>query len=121
MVTGTVDDRLRALVQVLVGPSRSGQRQEILAWVDTAFNGGLTIPRPLIASLGLPQQSSIEAVLADGRITSLETYGCFFEWFGGVYSTQVVASDGAFPLLGTQLLDGHRLMVNYPAKTIEIH
>ncbi len=119
-MTGHVDDQLRALVRVPVAASRNGPRQEIVAWVDTAFNGGLTIPRPLIAGLGLPQESAVEAVLADGRTVALETFGCFFDWFGGTYLTQVVASDGAYPLLGTQLLSGHRLVIDYAAKTVEL-
>jgi clan AA aspartic protease len=120
VVTGHVDDQLRALVRVLVGAFRDGPRQEVVAWVDTAFNGGLTIPRPLVASLGLPQESSVEAILADGRAVALETFGCYFDWFGGAYHTQVVASDGACPLLGTQLLTGRRLTIDYVTKTVEL-
>lgn len=120
MLTGYVDDQLRALVRVPAGASRDGPRQEIVAWVDTAFNGGLTIPRGLVAGLGLVQESSVEAVLADGRTVPLETFGCYFDWFGGTYQTQVVASDGAYPLLGTLLLSGRRLVIDYTAKTVEL-
>lgn len=88
--------------------------------MDTAFNGGLTIPRTLVAGLGLPQESSVEAVLADGRTVALETFGCYFDWFGGTYYSQVVASDGAYPLLGTQLLAGRRLIIDYSARTVEV-
>src|SRR5207248_8792963 len=89
IVTGRVDDQLRALVRVPVGATRDGPRQEVVAWVDTAFNGGLTIPRALVACRGLPQESSVEAVLADGRTVALETFGCYLDWFGGTYQTQV--------------------------------
>jgi hypothetical protein len=30
------------------------------------------------------------------------------------------ASDGEYPLLGTMLLDGHRLEINYAANTVEL-
>ena len=120
MVTGHVDDQFRALVRVPVGATRDGPRQELVAWVDTAFNGGLTIPRALVAGLGLPQESSVEAVLADGRTVALETFGCYFDWFGGTYQTQVVASDGAYPLLGTLLLSDRRLAIDYAARTVEL-
>ena len=96
MVIGHVDDQLRALVHVPVGAYRDGPRQEVVAWVDTAFNGGLTIPRQLVAGLGLPQESCVEAVLADSRTVALETFGCFFDWIGGTYQTQVVATDAAY-------------------------
>lgn len=119
-VTGHVDDQLRALVRVPVAAARDGHRQEIVAWLDTAFNGGLTIPRALINSLGLLQESSIEAVLADGRTVALETFGCHLDWFGETYQTQVVASDGPFPLLGTQLLAGRRLAIDYATGTVEL-
>lgn len=107
-------------MRVPVAASRDGPREEIVAWVDTAFNGGLTIPRVLVDRLGLSQESSIEAVLADGRIAALETFGCYVDWFGETYHTQIVANDGAFPLLGTQLLSDHRLAIDYGAKTVEL-
>lgn len=119
-MTGHVDDQLRALVRVPVSASPDGPREEIVAWVDTAFNGGLTIPRGLVSTLGLSQESSVEAVLADGRIAALETFGCHVDWFGETYQTQIVASDGAFPLLGTQLLADRRLSIDYKAKTVEL-
>lgn len=33
------------------------------------------------------------------------------------FRTQVVANEGTFPLLGTMLLDGRRLIVDYGVKT----
>jgi hypothetical protein len=32
----------------------------------------------------------------------------------------VIASDGPFPLLGTQLLTGRRLTIDYAAKSVEL-
>jgi clan AA aspartic protease len=119
VVKGLVDDKLRALLGVPVSASRDGTGTEIVAWIDTAFNGGLAIPRQQVAALGLVQQSSAEAVLADGRTIELETFACFVDWFGNTYETQVAASDGEYPLLGTMLLDGRRLDINYGTKTVE--
>ncbi len=58
--------------------------------------------------------------MADGHIVELETFACFFDWFGKAYKTQVVASDGEYPLLGTMLLDGHCLSIDYNAKTVTL-
>jgi hypothetical protein len=33
---------------------------------------------------------------------------------------QIVASDGEYPLLGTMLLAGHRLDIDYESKTVEL-
>jgi clan AA aspartic protease len=119
-VNGFVDDQLRALIRVPVSASRDGERTDILTWIDTAFNGGLAIPREQIAALGLSKQSSAEAILADGRSVELETFACFLDWFGNTYETQIAASDGEYPLLGTMLLDGRHLDIHYAAKSVEI-
>ena len=81
-MNGFVDDQLRALLRVPVSASRDGERTDLLTWIDTAFNGGLVIPRPQVAALGLVKESSAEAILADGRSVELETFACFLDWFG---------------------------------------
>ena len=50
----------------------------------------------------------------------LETFACFLDWYGNTYETQIIASEGEYPLLGTILLDGHRLEIDYKAKTVEL-
>lgn len=44
-MNGHVDDKLRALIPVSVAASTSDELKEILAWIDTAFNGSLVVPR----------------------------------------------------------------------------
>ena len=109
---GFVDDDLRALIRIPVSASSGGIRADMLVWIDTAFNGGIAIPRGQIAELGLSERSSAAAVLADGNTVELPTFACFFDWFGKSYKTQVVASDGKFPLLGTMLLNSRYRRLN---------
>lgn len=92
----------------------------MVVWVDTAFNGGIAIPRSQITALGLTEGPFAEAVLADGNTVELETFTCFFDWFGRTYKTQIVASDGRFPLLGTMLLNDRRLQIDYKVKTVSL-
>jgi predicted aspartyl protease len=80
----------------------------------------LTLPRKTAAALGLTREASVEAILADGRTVELDLFVCFFDWFGKTYETQVTASDAEYPLLGTMLLDGRRLEVDYAEKTVEL-
>ena len=117
---GKVDDQSRALVPIRIGQGDNENRKEVLAWVDTAFNGTLVIPKSQIDELELPVESSAEAVLADGTIVQLETFGCSVEWFGKTYDTQVVPNDGVFALLGTMLLANRRLEIDYAAMTVKI-
>ena len=117
---GTVDDELRALLEVQVGGLPNGPKSTVLVWVDTAFNGGLVLPRHEIERLGLKEYSSTPAILADGQYVELPTYTCYLDWFGNEYRTQIVANDGANPLLGTMLLDGHDLAVSYKRRTLTL-
>lgn len=115
---GFVDDQLRAMLPVPVSASLDGTRTEILAWIDTAFNGGLTIPRTLAADLGLVEVSYVEAILADGKSVALPLYRCIIDWFGNRYETEVAASEGKFALLGTLLLAERDLHIDYKARTV---
>ncbi len=119
-MNGHVDGQLRALISIPVAPSEGGEQQKVLAWVDTAFNGSLVIPKRLIEQLRLVKESATEAVLADGKTVELETYGCFVEWFGTVYETQVIANDNEYPLVGTMMLAGHRLEIDYAESTVTL-
>lgn len=90
-MTGRVDDQLRALLRVPLSAAMGGPRTEVEAWVDTAFNGSLTLPQATAAGLGLPQNAASEAVLADGSRVALESFGCHLDWFGATYRVQAVA------------------------------
>ena len=117
-MNGTVDESRRALLDVSVRASEDGPEQLLTAWIDTAFNGSLAIPRRYIERLGLRQASTTQAILADGRSVDLETFTYYFEWFGKAYRAQAVSSDGEFPLLGTLLLAKRKLMIDYPTKSV---
>jgi clan AA aspartic protease len=119
-VKGIVDDELRALIEASIGNTRGGAKSIVMVWVDTAFNGGLVLPRKVIDQLELKEYSSTPAILADGQQVELPTFTCFLEWFGNEYRTQIIANDGANPLLGTMLLDGHDLSISYKRRTVEL-
>jgi len=119
-VKGIVDGELRALIEVSIGGEPNGEKSSVLVWVDTAFNGGLVLPRKEIDKLQLKEYSSTPAILADGQQVELPTFTRYLEWFGQEYRTQIVANDGAHPLLGTMLLDGHDLSVSYKRKVVEL-
>ena len=117
-MNGIVDESMRAVLDVSVAAAKGAKKQVITVWIDTAFNGGLVIPRQQIERLGLKQASTAQAILADGRSVDLETFTCHLEWFGDVYRTQVVSNDGEFLLLGTLLLADRNLTIDYKMKTV---
>ena len=117
---GHVDSELRALVPVGVSADSRKQVCHALVWVDTAFNGSFVIPQSMINDVGLQVESTAEAVLADGSCVEIESYGCSIHWDGKVYRTQVVANDGQYGLVGTMLLAGRKLVVDYRNGSVAI-
>jgi clan AA aspartic protease len=119
-VNGRVDRAGRALIDVNVRPGSGEQPRKIAAWVDTAFTGELVIPRREIDQLGLTQSSAVMAGLADGKEVVLETFSCVVDWFGEERRVEAIESDGQYALLGTGLLQGHKLEVDYRLRTLII-
>ncbi len=73
-----------------------------------------------ITELGLQQEATTEAILADGNRVTLESYICYVNWFGKTVPAQVIANDGKLPLLGTELLSNHKLIIDYIEKEVSI-
>ena len=57
-MNGIVDESMRALLDVSVAAAKDARKQRLTAWIDTAFNGGLVIPRQHVERLGLKQAST---------------------------------------------------------------
>ena len=65
MIRGVVNARREAIVRLRVrGPS--GSESEVDAVVDSGFSASLTLPVAVVDALGLVQQTSGRAILADG-------------------------------------------------------
>lgn len=119
-MNGVVDEYGRALLILTLRSISSKQLFEITAWVDTAFNGELVVPRSLIESMMLQQSAGIRARLADGNEVTLESYSCTIDWFGTSKNVEVIANNGDLPLLGIGLLNHHRLIVDYCDHTVTL-
>jgi predicted aspartyl protease len=119
-VNGLVDESGRALLIVHLRPTADRPGSDLSVWIDTAFSGELVLSRAEIASRNLPQSSVVRAKLADGSQVLLESFSCVLDWFGGSRTVEVIANDGEFPLLGIGLLQDRRLVIDYPARTINM-
>ena len=117
---GHVDERNRALIDISVSKKLDSEGVQVVVWIDTAFDGHLVFSAKLIEELGLDSLVETEAILADGSKVALETYICFVDWFGERTPVQVIANEGKFPLLGTGLLDGRALSINYVTKQLSL-
>ena len=119
MIHGTVNQALEATIPMAV-QGVSGQPLTIEPLIDTGFNGFLTLPPDLVASLGLPWKVRQEGLLADGSTRTFDVYAAIVIWQGKPRIIEVEAA-GLGPLLGTALLSGHAVSLQIiPGGTVTI-
>ena len=109
MMTGAVNPELEALLQLTVRDA-GGQPRSVPAVIDTGFNGFLTLPPTLIATLGLPWLCRQEGQLADGSVQAFDVYVATVDWDGQPRSVEVDAAE-AQPLIGMGLMQGSELRI----------
>lgn len=110
MMTGSVTAGLQALLELeVLGPN--GRSEDVETVIDTGFDGELILPRTLVASLALNQRGKYLARLADGTRVVLDYYDAIVIWHGQPRKVNVLPS-GAVALLGMELLQGSRLIVD---------
>lgn len=109
MITGRVDSGLVSILRLRLRGSHS-QVADFEALVDTGFNGELSLPRDVIAALDLPPRGGGYATLADGNTVAVDMFAAWVLWEEQWREISVVTANGA-PLLGMQLLEGHRLTI----------
>jgi clan AA aspartic protease len=91
-------------------PNRPDLKIEFV--LDTGFEGGLTLTPSAVAALGLPPYSQLSAKLADGSNVTVDVHTADIIWDGQVIQVAVLAMSGR-PLLGTALLSGFNLNVDF--------
>lgn len=125
-VVGTVDDLRRPIVRIEV-PGREG----FLAIVDTGFNGALLLMAAEAIAMGFEISDEIETVeLGTSARTSVRRGLGTVQWLGrsitvnAFISTEPIAinirPDVARALIGTELMAGCLLLVDFPDRIVEI-
>ena len=106
------------MLDVMVhGPVQSARQTFV---VDTGFSGTLLVPETAATELGLLPLGYSEAELADGSVVSLPEYAARIDWMGTTRATWVWTTDGGAALLGTELLDGHTISIDYELRRVEV-
>ncbi|MCW3051584.1 MAG: clan aspartic protease, family [Chthonomonadales bacterium] len=89
-----------------------GSFRDVEFVIDTGFTGFLTLPPQDVARLGLPFVYHTRAHLADHSEIRLPVHEGTILWTGNELDVNVLAT-GERPLLGTALLKGHELVVQF--------
>ncbi len=90
----------------------NGQLVELEFVVDTGFTGFLTLPSQVVAALQLPFKYNLPAYLADGSSTKTGVYDATILWNSVQRDIELLLMNGR-PLLGTALLDGHDVNIQF--------
>ena len=102
---------LEAWVEISIAGD-DGVLRTLTAVVDTGFTGWLTVPSSDMAELGLLPSGSATSTMANG----LEAESVFCEatalWHDGTVDVLVDIMDNV-PLIGTELLAGSRLTIDW--------
>lgn len=107
MITGQVGPDLKA--RLIVGLiATSGTSHPVEFEIDTGFTGSITLPRDLIHLLGLTQQGTSLATLADGQVVEFNIYIARAAWHGQQRDMVTFESESE-PLIGMTMLKGSRL------------
>lgn len=110
MIAGMVNASREATIRLMVlGPQ--GLQQEIEAIIDTGFTGFLTLPLPLVTTLGLAWLCRQPGIVADGRVEYFDVYVATVIWDGQPRTVEVEAADTE-PLVGMSLLEHHALRID---------
>jgi clan AA aspartic protease len=88
--------------------------------VDTGFEGAMTLPMEAIRALGLPFIMELDINLADDSSTRVAVHRGQIRWHDEDVAVAVLAT-GKRPLLGTALLKGSHLGIDFqPEGNVEI-
>ena len=110
MMSGSVVN-LHAILKLRLR-TQNGAFQDGEFVIDTGFTGFLTMPPQEVALLGLPYVYHTRAHLADHSEIRLPVHEATILWDGNELKVSVLAT-GERPLLGTALLNGHELVVQF--------
>jgi clan AA aspartic protease len=113
--SGRVAGSREALVPVRFA---SGAAAECV--VDTGFDGALMLPRPLVESLHLDIVGRLVFRSAGGTLTEADVALAEVEWLGEGRLYEVIVGAGEDSLLGTEMLEGARLTIDYAARSAVI-
>lgn len=125
-VVGSVDQRRRPIIRLQI----SGARDDVVALLDTGFNGELLVAQQDVQRLGVNVRPlSSQAIMGDGSVVEVRRGDCSIMWLGSTRRTEVLVSsvfvraklaDDPVVLIGTQLLSPNLLLIDFAAATVEI-
>src|SRR6266704_6406860 len=112
MPKGIVNSRSEPVVRISL-LSSTNRSQSHSAVVDTGFNGTLSLPESLIQRLGWRWIGHESYEIATGDVVREKVFVGRVRWMRQIQEVDVVASHAKDILIGTRLLEGCRLVIDF--------
>jgi predicted aspartyl protease len=114
LITGTVtEDGVPMISMEIAGSVYSGV-------VDTGFNGDLELPETLRSQVNARLLCRAKSLLAGGITIDEDLYLVDFPFDGRRLRSQATFVDGEDILIGTRLLRGYRLSINFVTHAVRL-
>jgi clan AA aspartic protease len=99
---------------------RTADGETLDCLIDTGFDGALVLPRSEATRLNLTVLGRVP-IIGVGKIRAIvDIAELEVEWLGESRAVEVIISSADDSLLGTELLDGSRLIVDYINYTVTV-
>jgi clan AA aspartic protease len=112
---GSVNDLREACLQI-----RFDENLILELVIDTGFSGWMMLPRDVIHSLQLEVVGTIDCNTVNGISVEADFVETEIEWLGEKRALFVLISESQDALIGTRLLDGARLTIDYIQNTVTL-
>ena len=111
-MTGEVDHRGTPVLQLIIGG------EEWTAVIDTGFDGFLQLPESLTDEFPGKYWGEAEVALGGGQIVQEDLFTIAFPFDNDILSGEASFTPGDEILIGTGLLQGYRLEIDFVARTV---
>src|SRR5437870_10738825 len=119
MLVGLVNPHREPIIRLILLSSRN-RSQSHSAVVDTGFNGTLSLPETLIRRLGWRWIGHESYEIATGDVVREKVFVGRIRWMQRIHEVDVVASHAKDILIGTRLLEGCRLVIDFRKNRLQI-
>jgi len=113
--SGSVNALREAIVEI-----RFAGGYELECVVDSGFDGALIVPASFAKRLGFPVVARLVFELVGGARMSANVALEKIEWLGQHRTVEVILSEGEDALIGTEMFEGAKLIVDYANRLVTI-
>ncbi len=112
---GLVNENAEAVL-----PVRLLNESVIECVLDTGFNGSLLLPRDFVEANSMIFAGREEVVMVEENSIEIDTAIAEINWLAEKFSVRILVSETNEALIGTQMLAGSILEINYQNSTVKI-